>query len=168
MNEYNPTNPHETVPDRPVSSATSEPPPPEYSPGPQAPEPSAKQVRRPRLRRWISSRRSQWIMAAAVLCAVIGLSAGYVAHSWTTTSPSTTASGSARSGGIGSGGAGSNARSGPAAGGAAGTVGSVSTSGFTMSTATGQKVAVGETSSTTYQNGTSSTSASAVTAGENV
>jgi hypothetical protein len=167
MNEYHPTNPHETVPDRPFSSATSGPPPPEYSPGP-APEPSAKQVRRPGLRRWISSRRSQWIMAAALLSAVIGLSAGYVAHSWTTTSPSTTASGSARSGGLGSGGAGSNARSGPAAGGAAGTVGSVSTSSFTMSTATGQKVAVGETSSTTYQNGTSSTSASAVTAGENV
>src|SRR5690349_12998378 len=110
MNEYHPTSPHETVPDRPVSRATSRPPPPEYSPGPPAPEP-------------------QWIMAAALLCAVIGLCAGYVAHSWTSTSPSTTASGSARSGGLGSGGAGSNARSGPAAGGAAGTVGSVSTSG---------------------------------------
>ncbi len=47
-------------------------------------------------------------------------------------------------------------------------MGSVSTSGFTMSTSTGQKVAVDETSSTTYQNGTSSTSASAVTTGQNV
>jgi hypothetical protein len=37
-----------------------------------------------------------------------------------------------------------------------------------MSTSTGQKVAVDETSSTTYRNGTSSTSASAVTTGENV
>jgi hypothetical protein len=107
-------------------------------------------------------------MAAALLCAVIGLSAGYVAHSPTTTSPSTTASGSGPAGGLGSGGAGSNARSGPAAGGAAGTVGSMSTSGFTMSTSTGQKVVVDETSSTTYQNGASSNSASAITTGENV
>jgi hypothetical protein len=167
MNEYHPTSP-QTVPDRPVSSATSGPPPPEYLPGPPAPEPSAKQVRRPGLRRWISNRRSQWIMAAALLSAVIGLSAGYVAYSSTTTSPSTTASGNGPARGLGSGGAGSNARSGPAAGGAAGTVGSVSSSGFTMSTSTGQKVAVDETSSTTYQNGTSSTSASAVTTGENV
>jgi hypothetical protein len=37
-----------------------------------------------------------------------------------------------------------------------------------MSTSTGQKVAVDEMSSTTYQNGTSSISASAVTTGENV
>src|SRR4029077_10318338 len=161
MNEYHPTSP-QTVPDRPLLSATSGPPPPEYSPGPPAPEPSAKQARRLGLRRWMSNRRSRWISAAALLCAVIGLSAAYVAYSTTTTSPSTTASGSGPAGGVGSGGTGSNARSGPAAGGAAGTVGSVSTSGFTMSTSTGQKVAVDETSSTTYQNGTSSTSASAV------
>ena len=51
----------------------------------------------------------------------------------------------------GSGGGGSNARSGPAAGGTAGIVDSVSASGFTVSTATGQKVAVNEASSTTYQ-----------------
>jgi hypothetical protein len=37
-----------------------------------------------------------------------------------------------------------------------------------MSTAAGQKVTVNEASSTTYQNGTSSTSASAITAGETV
>jgi hypothetical protein len=37
-----------------------------------------------------------------------------------------------------------------------------------MSTATGQKVTVNEASSTTYQKGTSSTSASAVTTGETV
>jgi hypothetical protein len=44
----------------------------------------------------------------------------------------------------------------------------VSTSGFTLSTSTGQKVTVNEASSTTYQDGTSSTSASAITAGEGV
>ena len=64
--------------------------------------------------------------------------------------------------------AGSNARSGPAAGGASGTIGSVSTSSFTLSTSAGQKVTVDEASSTTYQNGASSTSASAITKGEPV
>jgi hypothetical protein len=44
----------------------------------------------------------------------------------------------------------------------------VSTSSFTLSTATGQKVTVNEASSTTYQNGASSTSASAITTGEAV
>ena len=63
---------------------------------------------------------------------------------------------------------GSNARSGPAAGGASGTVSNVSTSGFTLTTATGQKVTVDEASSTTYQNGTISISASAITNGESV
>ena len=71
-------------------------------------------------------------------------------------------------GGFGSGGGGSNARSGPASGGASGTVGSVSTSSFTLSTSAGVKVTVDEASSTTYQKGTSSTSASAITTGEPV
>ena len=63
---------------------------------------------------------------------------------------------------------GSNARSGPASGGASGTVASVSTSSFKMSTSAGQKLTVDEASSTTYQKGTSSTSASAVATGEPV
>jgi hypothetical protein len=67
-----------------------------------------------------------------------------------------------------SGGGGSNARSGPAAGGTVGTVDSVSGSTFTVSTATGQKVTVNEASSTTYQQGTTSASASAITTGETV
>ncbi|MCW2704492.1 MAG: hypothetical protein JWQ37_2487 [Blastococcus sp.] len=71
-------------------------------------------------------------------------------------------------GGLGSGGQGSNARSGPASGGAAGTVDSLTTSGFTMSTSAGQEVTVDEASSTTYLNGTSATSASAITTGSNV
>jgi hypothetical protein len=62
--------------------------------------------------------------------------------------------------------AGSNARSGPASGGASGTVGSVSKSSFTLTTSAGQKVTVNEASSTKYQKGTSSTSASAITKGE--
>jgi hypothetical protein len=44
----------------------------------------------------------------------------------------------------------------------------VSTSSFTISTSTGQKVTVNEASSTTYQKGTTSTSASAITTGESV
>jgi hypothetical protein len=63
---------------------------------------------------------------------------------------------------------GSNARSGPAAGGAAGTVATVSTSSFTLTTAAGQRVTVSTLSSTNYQQGTSSTSASAVKKGESV
>ncbi len=64
------------------------------------------------------------------------------------------------------GGGGSNARSGPAAGGSIGEVTSVSTSGFKLSTSTGEKVTVKETSSTKYEKGTKSASASAVTKGE--
>jgi hypothetical protein len=103
------------------------------------------------------------------MCAVIGLSAGCAA------SPSATVatSASATSGHPGPGrgaaaGGGSNARSGPAAGGSVGTVAGVSTSSFTISTATGQKVTVNEASTTTYKKGTTSTSASAITTGKSV
>jgi Domain of unknown function (DUF5666) len=64
--------------------------------------------------------------------------------------------------------AGSNARSGPAAGGVVGTVSSVSASGFTVTTSAGQKMTVKKASSTTYRNGTTSTSASAIKKGEPV
>jgi hypothetical protein len=63
---------------------------------------------------------------------------------------------------------GSNARSGPAAGGSIGKVSSVSTSGFVLLTSAGEKVTVKETSSTTYEKGTSSASASTVTKGKTV
>jgi hypothetical protein len=59
-------------------------------------------------------------------------------------------------------------RSGPAAGGAVGTIDSASKSSFTISTSAGQKVTVNKASSTTYRNGTSSTSASAIKRGESV
>jgi hypothetical protein len=107
-------------------------------------------------------------MAAVLMSAVIGLSAACGTSSATATSPSATAAGNGSAGGRGSGGGGSNARSGPASGGASGTVVSVSTSSFTLSTSAGQKVTVDETSSTTYQKGTSSTSVSAITTGEDV
>jgi hypothetical protein len=63
---------------------------------------------------------------------------------------------------------GSNARSGPAAGGSIGKVSSVSKSGFGLLTSAGEKVTVKETASTTYEKGTNSSSASAVTKGKTV
>jgi hypothetical protein len=120
-----------------------------------------------RVRRLLPNRRRGWIAAAALMCAVIGLSAGCSTSGSTTAASSSTTAASASPSATASG-KGSNARSGPAAGGSSGTVASVSTSGFTLSTATGQKVTVNEASSTVYQNGTSSTSASAVTTGESV
>ena len=83
----------------------------------------------------------------------------------TAASSSTTSSGGLGSAGGSGTGSGSNARSGPAAGGSIGTAGSVTTSGFTLTTATGQKVTIKEASSTTYEQGTSPASISAVTAG---
>jgi hypothetical protein len=100
------------------------------------------------------------LLAATVILAACGSSSSGTAtapSSSSTSSSSTTTQPS-----------GSNARSGPASGGAVGTVGSVSTSGFTLTTSTGQKVTVNEASSTTYQNGTSSLSASAISNGESV
>jgi hypothetical protein len=163
MNDYDPTSPHETVPARPVSSARSGPP--ASSPDSSASITMAKQLHRPRVRRLLSSRRSRWVLAGGLLSAVI---AACGTSSATATSPSATAAGGGFAGGLASGGGGSNARSGPAAGGASGTVARVSTSGFTMSTSAGQTVTVDEAASTTYQNGTSSTSASAITTGEGV
>src|SRR6266704_2965333 len=81
-------------------------------------------------------------------------------------SSSTSSSGFAHA--PGSGGGGSNARSGPAAGGAAGTVGSLSTSGFTLTTSASQNVTIKEASTTTYQKQTSPASANAITTGEPV
>ena len=104
------------------------------------------------------------LVLAAILAACGSSSSGTA----TASSSSSTSSSSTTTQPSGSGGGGSNARSGPASGGASGTVGSVSTSSFTLTTAAGQKVTVDEASSTTYQNGTSSTEARAITNGESV
>jgi hypothetical protein len=83
-------------------------------------------------------------------------------------SPATpAASSSSPAGGFGSG-SGSNARSGPAAGGSVGTITSLSSSGFTLTTATGAKVTIKESSATTYEKGTSTATSSAVATGEPV
>jgi hypothetical protein len=114
------------------------------------------------------------VVAGAVVIAVAigGYTIEHSGFSGSTSTAAPTAGTSAAASrspsGAASGGGGSNARSGPAAGGAAGTVDSASVSGFTMTTSAGQKVTVDEASSTTYQNGTSPTSAGAVTTGEPV
>jgi hypothetical protein len=119
---------------------------------------------RPRVRRSLSHTRSGRIAAAALMCAAIGGSVGLATSSASAAPSSTTTTSSstmARGGG-------SNARSGPASGGASGTIDSVSTASFTMSTSLGQKVIVNEASSTKYLKGSSSISASAIATGEYV
>jgi hypothetical protein len=118
-----------------------------------------------------SRKLTRSIVVGVAAIAVGGGSYGIV--SATSSSPaaassSLSATSSSPAGGPASGGGGSNARSGPAAGGSAGTVGSLSTSGFTITTSAGQKVTVKETSSTTYEKGSSPASASAITTGEPV
>jgi hypothetical protein len=105
------------------------------------------------------------IVVGAAAIAVAGGSYGIVSA---TSGSGSTAAASTTPPASSSGGGGSNARSGPAAGGSSGTVSSLSTSGFTITTPAGQKVTVKETSSTTYRNGTSPASASAITTGEPV
>ena len=119
-----------------------------------------------------SRKLTRSIAVGAAAIAVAGGSYGIVTATSSSISAAASTTPAASSGApaasSSSGGGGSNARSGPAAGGSSGTVGSVSTSGFTITTSAGQKVTVNEASSTTYQNGTSPTSASAITTGESV
>jgi membrane-bound inhibitor of C-type lysozyme len=120
-----------------------------------------------------SSTRSRVIAAGAAAVVIAGGAYGIVdatsSSGTTTASSSTTTSSSGHfpggGSGFGGGGSGSNARSGPAAGGSVGTVSSPSTSGFTLTTATGGKVTIKEASSTTYEKGTSPASVSVVSTG---
>jgi preprotein translocase subunit YajC len=118
----------------------------------------------------VSSRKLTSSLAVGAAVLVAGGSYGIVSATSSGGTPSASSASTAPSSGTapGHGSGGSNARSGPAAGGAVGTVASVSTLSFTLSTAAGQKVTVNEGSATTYQKGTSSASASAVTTGEPV
>ena len=113
-----------------------------------------------------SSKRSKIIAATAAAIVLAGGSYGIVTATSSST-PASTATSTSHAGGFGSG-SGSNARSGPAAGGSSGTITSVSSSGFTLTTATGQKVTIKDASSTTYEEGTSPATVSAVTTGEPV
>jgi hypothetical protein len=115
-----------------------------------------------------SRRLTRSIAIGATAIAIAGSAYGILSATASTSSgtPTTTAYPSATSGQPVPGGRGSNARSGPAAGGSIGKVSSVSTSGFGLLTSAGEKVTVKETSSTTYERGTKSASASAVTKGK--
>jgi hypothetical protein len=116
----------------------------------------------------MSSRKiTRSIIVGAAAIAIAGGSYGIVSAT-SSSSPAAASTSTSTAGGPASGGGGSNARSGPAAGGSSGTVSSLSTSGFTLTTSAGQKVTVKEASSTTYEKGTSPASASAVTTGESV
>jgi hypothetical protein len=139
MNDYELRAPPEMLPARTVSSATS------------AQAVAAKRC--PRTRRLLSNRRIGRIVAAAVMCPVIGLSVGLA-----TSTPASAAQ-------LGSG---SNARSALDPGGSSGTVFSVSKSSFTLTTSAGQKVTIDEQSSTEYKKGKSSSSKSAVSKGQRV
>jgi membrane-bound inhibitor of C-type lysozyme len=115
-----------------------------------------------------SRRVTTYLAIGATAIAIGGGAYGIVSATDSTSSGAATTAtlAAATSGRPVSGGGGSNARSGPAAGGSIGKVSSVSTSGFDLSTSAGEKVTVKETSSTTYEKGTKSASASAVTTGE--
>jgi hypothetical protein len=130
-----------------------------------------------------SSKRSR-VIAAGISAVVIGggsygivdATSGSATTAASSTSSGTTTShasaggfgGGGFAGGSGAGGSGSNARSGPAAGGSVGTASSVTSSGFTLTTSTGQKVTIKEASSTTYEQGTSPASISSVTSGASI
>jgi hypothetical protein len=116
----------------------------------------------------MSSRKlTRSVIVGAAALAVAGGSYGIVSATSNNSNSKSAATSTGSAGGPGPGG-GSNARSGPAAGGASGTVGSVSASAFTMTTAAGQKVTVDEGPATTYQKGTTPVSPSAITTGEPV
>jgi hypothetical protein len=124
------------------------------------------QERWPRVRRLLWSKGRRWIVAAVAMTAVIGLSVGLATSNAASAQPLLSSSHAA--GGTGFAGGGSNARSGPAAGGASGTVDRVSKSGFTITTSAGQSVTVEETSTTKYEKKSSSTSKIAIKKGVSV
>jgi hypothetical protein len=105
------------------------------------------------------------LIAVALVSAVIGL-AGCAATSPSASAPSPSATSGHGFPAAGAGG--SNARSGAAEGGAVGTVDSLSTPSFTLTTSAGQQVTVNEASSTTFLDGATSISASDLTTGETV
>jgi Domain of unknown function (DUF5666) len=113
-----------------------------------------------------SGRLTRSIAIGATAIAIGGGAYGIVSATASTGSGTATTASSTLA--ISAGGRGSNARSGPAAGGSTGTVDSVSKSSFTLLTSAGQKVTVKKASSTKYDKGTSSSSASAVKKGVSV
>src|ERR1700733_11385557 len=132
---------------------------------------SQHQPGRAKLRRGRLSKRILEVgVALFVPALLVGLAAcggGSSSAAAATTSSTTATQASASTGSTGSAG-GSNARSTNAAGGTVGTVASLSPSSFTVSTPTGEKVTVKQTTSTVYDKGTTKAAATAVAKGTTV
>lgn len=121
-------------------------------------DPQARHQAEGRFRRLLTARMTGWLLAAVLAATVAGLAVSLAA------TPSLPASRNAVAGPF----PGGNGFFGGFAGGAFGTVDSVSSSSFTITERTGETITVDETSSTTYRSGTGSASASAVTPGARV
>jgi hypothetical protein len=142
----------------------------------QEPSASARPDSGHAARRWRLLTGRRLGATVGLIVPVLGLGVGVAAcggssSSQAATTTATAAASTSGPGGFASGGGsggGSNARSTNAAGGSLGTVSGVSSSSFTLSTPTGEKVTVKESSSTAYDEGTSSAAASAVTQGKTV
>jgi Domain of unknown function (DUF5666) len=117
-------------------------------------------------RRLARKRVAVGLMLPVIALGVAACGSTSSSSSSTTAAASTSTSGAPAAGSDGA--VKSGARTTNAAGGSVGTVTSVSSSSFTLSTPTGEKVTVKETSSTIYDNGTTTAAASAVTTGKTV
>jgi hypothetical protein len=124
-----------------------------------------------RVRHWRRlARKGRMGIAAGLMLPVIAVGIAACGSTSSTSSSATTAAGSttAAPAAGSSGPSKTGARTTNAAGGSVGKVTSVSSLGFTLSTPTAEMVTVKETSSTVYDNATSTAAASAVTAGKTV
>lgn len=121
----------------------------------------------PRGAKRLRSKKSRWVASALVVAGLIGVSVGVA--SFDSSTPSVTpGSSTPYKAGLGADGGASNARSAPAAGGTVGTIDTVTSSRFTLTTPTGQRVTVNEAPTTKYESATSSTASSVVRTGNNV
>jgi hypothetical protein len=120
-------------------------------------QPSATPPRRGRVRRILTARATGWVVAALLGATVAGLAVDMA------TTPAPAAARTNFPGGFARGGGGF-----PGFSGAFGTVDHVSSAGFTMTTRSGSTMTVKETASTTYRDGATAASASAVEAGVRV
>ncbi|MFF3467803.1 hypothetical protein ACWCQN_45630 [Streptomyces sp. NPDC001984] len=119
-----------------------------HSPAGSAPATMAVQARQPSVRRLLSKKRGGWILAAGLTCAMAGLAGAGTSAAADFSSSASSVTATSTPNATPSLPAGGGPVSGPATGGATGIVDTTSTSGFTMSTATGVEVTVDETSST--------------------
>jgi hypothetical protein len=139
----------------------SVPPPTDSSSDQSIPVFMTREKRRPMKRQWLSNRRTRAITVVAVVTTAIGLSVGLATSG--STSPNVSGGNTSSFGARGS-----NARSGPAAGGVAGTISAISKTSFTVTTSVGQSATINENPSTKYLNGTKYISVNTLTKGERV